>query len=86
MKDLYDLVMSHNVIYSLMYAPQVVEWRSREDQIIEIATKDLKWSRDKATFYFIWGWPGPDFNTYEMKDYGKSWAFTKDEVMNYSEF
>lgn len=84
--NLYDLVMSHDVIYSLMYAPHAVSWRSREDQIIEIDTKDLKWSKDKATFYYIWGWPGPDFNTYELKDYGSAWAFTKDEVMNYSRF
>jgi hypothetical protein len=30
--------------------------------------------------YYIWGWPGPDFNIYEPKQYGKTWALTKEEL------
>ena len=40
------------------------------------------WASDKKTFYYIWGWPGPDFNTYTAKTYGRGWAFTKDEIIN----
>ena len=82
-KSLYDLVMSHDIIYSLMYAPYIVEWRSLEEQIIEIKTKELKWFEDHTGFIWVWGYPGPDANMYNLKDYGKSWAFTKDELMRY---
>lgn len=53
-----------------------------EDQIIQINTKDLVWSSDKKTFYYIWSWPGPDFNTYTTENYGYGWAFTKGEIIN----
>lgn len=33
--------------------------------------------------YFIWGMPGPDYNTYYFSDYGKTWAFTKEELPKY---
>lgn len=81
MENLYNLVMSYDIIYSLMYAPDIVNWRKLEDQIIEIKTSELEWFRDKTGFYYIWGWPGPDANRYEAKDYGKSWAFTKEELI-----
>ena len=78
----YNLVMSQNFIFSLMYGPHLVPSIDLEDQIIQINTKDLVWASDKKTFYYIWGWPGPDFNTYTAKTYGHGWAFTKDEIIN----
>ena len=78
----YNLVMSQNFIFSLMYGPHLVQNMELEDQIIQINTKDLVWASDKKTFYYIWGWPGPDFNTYTAKTYGYGWAFTKDEIIN----
>ena len=63
----YNLVMSQNFIFSLMYGPRLVQNMELEDQIIQINTKDLVWASDKKTFYYIWGWPGPDFNTYTAK-------------------
>lgn len=27
-------------------------------------------------FAYIWGWPGPDYNTYYFRDYGQTWAFS----------
>ena len=32
-------------------------------------------------FVYVWGWPGPDFNVYSLADYGKTWAFTKEELI-----
>ena len=27
-----------------------------------------------------WGWPGPDINVFNFKDYGITWGFLKDDV------
>ena len=70
------------LFFSLMYGPHLVQNMELEDQIIQIDTKDLVWASDKKIFYYIWGWPGPDFNTYTTENYGYGWAFTKDEIIN----
>lgn len=31
-------------------------------------------------FLYVWGWPGPDCNFYNIADYGKTWAFSIDEL------
>jgi hypothetical protein len=31
-------------------------------------------------FVYIWGYPGPDGNIYEFKDYGKTWSFNKNDL------
>ena len=80
----YKAVMSHDIIYSLSYVPIPKNWNvleNLEDNIIEIQTKKLEWSKDKNTFIYIWGWPGPDYNIYTIDNYGKYWAFTKEEIM-----
>ena len=33
------------------------------------------------SFVVIWGWPGPDTNTYRFSDYGITWAFSEDELV-----
>lgn len=35
---------------------------------------------EEPCFYYEWGWPGPDANLYELRDYGKTWALTKEEL------
>lgn len=80
---LYETVNKHEVIYSLMYGATHVDWRTTEDQIITIRTEELKWSEDKKEFYYIWGWPGPDYNTYAAENYGKAWAFSKEELVEF---
>ena len=50
---LYKAVMKHEVIYSL-YGAIHVNWRTTENQIITIRTEELKWSKDKEEFYYIW--------------------------------
>ena len=78
---LYNMVERHDKIYSLMYSPQRVYWTDLQDQIVEIETSELEWSKDHNTFFYIWGWPGSDYNRYTFDTYGKGWAFTKEEII-----
>ena len=59
--------------------------QTKEEQIIEIKTQKLEWpvAPEVASeeFLFVWGWPGPDYNTYLRKDYGQTWAYTKEELL-----
>lgn len=50
------------------------------EEIIEIPKDSLTISKNKDAFLYWWGWPGPDVNCYEFKDYGITWAFTKEEL------
>lgn len=79
---LYKAVMKHEVIYSL-YGAIHVNWRTTENQIITIRTEELKWSKDKEEFYYIWGWSESDYNTYNAENYGKVWAFSKEKLMEF---
>lgn len=80
--NLYEKVMSRSKFYSLMY-PDYVKSLSTEKQIIPIKTSSVKWNPTKTLFYYIWGFPGPDCNMYDANNYGKTWAFTKEELMEY---
>lgn len=78
---LQEEVMSYESIFSLMYSPILVSFRTLEDQIIEIKVSELEWFENKEGFYYIWGWPGPDYNRYTRDTYGKGWAYTKEEII-----
>lgn len=80
--NIYQKVMSRSEFYSLMY-PDFVKFHSVEEQIIPIKTSSVRWNPTKTLFYYIWGWPGPDCNMYDVNNYGKTWAFTKKELMEY---
>ena len=80
---LYETVNNHEVIYSLMYGETHVNWRTTEEQIITIKTDELEWSESKKQFIYVWGWPGPDFNLYTLENYGKAWAFSKEELVEF---
>ena len=82
MDNLYDKITSHESIWSLMYT-NYASFMPLEKQIIEIKIKELRWSKDKTVAYFVWGWPGPDFNLYEEDNYGITWAFTRKELIDY---
>ena len=70
-ENIYQEVMSHFEFYSV------------EEQIVPIKTSSVKWNPTKTLFYYIWGWPGPDCNMYDANNYGKTWAFTKEELLQY---
>ena len=80
--SLREIVMSHEKIYSLLYSPCRIESDPIEKQIVEISTKSLRWLDAGTMFVYVWGWPGPDFNRYSAKTYGKGWAFTKQEIID----
>ena len=81
-ENIYQEVMSHSEFYSLMY-PNFVKFYSVEEQVVPIKTSSVKWNPTKTLFYYIWGWPGPDCNMYDANNYGKTWTFTKEELLQY---
>ena len=81
-KTLKDIVMEKDFIWSLMYSPNKSKLLSLEEQILEIKTKELIWAKDEQSFFWIWGYPGPDFNTYDISTYGKGWAFDRETILN----
>ena len=80
-KNFYDWVMSHEKVYSLLYSPTKIDNKSVREQLFEVKTKDLDWSLDHNSFVYVWGWPGPDYNLYTIKTYGKGWAFSEEEIL-----
>ena len=78
-KNFYIEVMKHDYIYSLLYSPNRIH-DSLDKQIITINTDCLDCFKDQTGFFYVWGWPGPDYNEYTADTYGKGWAFTKEEI------
>ena len=74
-------VLSHEKIYSLLYSPSRIDNTPISEQLFEVKTEDLDWSLDHNSFIYIWGWPGPDYNLYTIKTYGKGWAFSEEEIL-----
>lgn len=75
-----------DVFYGTMYGG---EYRSiltedgvirEKDKAIEIKKTEVEFDPDNGFIIFIWGGPGPDYNVYRFSDYGKTWAFSMDEV------
>lgn len=69
-----------NCIWATMYGMD-----KSKDKILKIKTKDIyryvdDWCGKGPALIYIWGWPGPDGNTYLFSDYGRTWAFTKEEM------
>ena len=81
-ENIYQEVMSRSEFYSLMY-PNFVKFYSVEEQIVPIKTSSVRWNPTKTLFYYIWGWPGPDCDMYDANNYGKTWTFTKQELLQY---
>lgn len=81
-ENIYQEVTSYQEFYSLMY-PEYVEFIPTEKQIISIKTSSIRWNPNKTLFYYAWGWPGPDANMCDSENYGKNWAFTKEELIEY---
>ena len=81
-ENIYQEVMSHSEFYSLMY-PNFVKFYSVEEQIVPIKTSFVRWNPTKTLFYYIWGWPGPDCNMYDANNYGETWTFIKEELLQY---
>lgn len=63
--------------------PNFVKFYSVEEQIIPIKTSSVRWNSTKTLFYYFWGWPGPGYNMYDANNYGKTWTFSKEELLQY---
>lgn len=69
-------------MYGLMYGTRN-KLNPIEEDITELNYTNLELSKNEDCFIFIWGWPGPDVNFYEFNDYGVTWSFSKEELINY---
>lgn len=54
--------------------------------ITKISKTSLELTRDADAFIYMWGFPGPDYNLYKFSDYGKTWAFTREELSQYKTY
>ena len=68
-ENIYQEVMSHSEFYSV------------EEQIVPIKTSSVRWNPTKTLFYYIWGCL--DCNIYDANNYGRTWTFTKEELLQY---
>lgn len=48
--------------------------------IVEISASDVRVDPDRWEIFYEWGWPGPDTTSYKFSDYGKTWAFSREEL------
>ena len=44
------------------------------EKIISMSVNAICISKTEDCFYYVWGYPGPDYNIYKFSDYGKTWA------------
>lgn len=65
-------------IYGEMYG--LHEGARVKRRFLKINREELRLSVQKDCLLFQWGWPGPDINFYEFKDYGDTWAFRKEDI------
>lgn len=63
-------------IYGTMYGGD-------EEDYVFVPKCDLReWEKDTCTgYYFIWGYPGPDYNVYLFSDYGRTWSFDENDLI-----
>lgn len=67
-------------IYGWMYGTHIKD-KNVEDDICKFNNWELELTKDRTGFLYVWGWPGPDYNIYNLDDYGKTWAFSKEELI-----
>lgn len=49
-------------------------------EIIQMPLTDIDIVPGKGVLVYEWGWTGPDVTVYKISDYGRTWAFTKEEL------
>ena len=77
------LVLYHALtegIYASMYGGEP------DDEINRITFIDPKYlvlrlCDGEPYLYYEWGWPGPDYSTYLLKEYRTTWALRKEELI-----
>ena len=85
-KDILERFSQCDYIYGYMHC----SGHSTSGEIIKINKSQLKLRRNmspigddfqKLAIIYVWGGPGPDFNTYYIEDYKKTWGFTQDDLI-----
>lgn len=68
--------MKHEYMWATMYGGPPDE---KINQLFQIKIADCKyyddWYGKGSTYLYLWGWPGPDYNLYHWRDFGKTWAY-----------
>ncbi len=77
--EIYKKLKEVGGIYGYMYGERTPSI-SIDNDIIFIEQKQLTIGKQADCFVYIWGYPGPDGNIYEFKDYGKTWSFNKNDL------
>lgn len=66
----------HEYIWVTLYGGSP---NKKTNQLIQIKISDCKycddWYGKGPTYCYIWSWPGPDYNLYHWRDFGKTWAY-----------
>lgn len=76
---LKEEMMSHSYIYTTLYTCSNQHPPYNKDYIEQLSTSRLVWAKDGNECYFVWGWPGPDINTYSRSNYGREWSYSVEE-------
>lgn len=80
-----DIVLrmeSADGIYGTMYGGETIYNGIREDYVFIPKSNLHEWGKNTSTgYYFILGWPGPDYNVYLFSDYGRTWSFDENDLI-----
>lgn len=63
-----------------VYNPDHTVAFTSPDEIIQMPLADIDIVSEEGMLVYEWGWPGPDVTVYKISDYGRTWAFTKEEL------
>ena len=77
--EIYENLYKYGGIYGYMYGERTPSIPIDND-ITFIKQKELIIGKQADCFVYIWGYPGPDGNIYEFKDYGKTWSFDRNDL------
>lgn len=79
-EEIYNRLISERTFYGYMYGRN---GSVPDEKIIKMTLqKDKYINKSKNNFVYIWGFPGPDYNRYEFKDYGTTWAFDLEDFID----
>ena len=62
--------------YGYMYG-----YAEPDEKILDMTVSLDSISKQGDSFFYIWGYPGPDYNEYRFEDYGITWAFEMKDFM-----
>ena len=93
-EELLKKYKAADCIYGTMYGEKIDEqyfvysaYSEPKEHTVEILEIKIHYNspvltKDENGYYlwWVWGWPGPNANIYYFSDYGRTWAFTEEEL------